>query len=100
MVKRDRVAGSWLGRHSGCYGCCSSASPLEFLGRKQPAWGNARRASAPPTPKPSTPLGTPFASKNLVVFALQDSKGDPAGTRLAEGHLAFVGCHVLGEESP
>lgn len=56
MVKRDRVAGSWLGRHSRCYTYCSSASPLRLLGRKQPAWGNARELSNPSTPKPSAPL--------------------------------------------
>lgn len=56
MVKRDRVAGSWLGRHSRCYTYCSSASLLRLLGRKQPAWGNARELSHPSTPKSSTPL--------------------------------------------
>lgn len=101
MVKRDRVAGSWLGKHSGCYSCCSSASPLKLLGRKQPAWGNARRAFAPPpTPKPSTPLGRPFARKNLVALALRDSEGDPAGTELAKGHLAFVRCHFSRGGTP
>lgn len=54
MVKRDRAAGSWLGRHGRRYG--SSASPLKLLGRKQPAWGNAREFLYPFTPKPSTRL--------------------------------------------
>lgn len=30
--------------------------PTQAFGRKQPAWGNTRELSHPPTPKPSTPL--------------------------------------------
>ena len=45
---------------------------------------------------PALPLGRPFTSKNLVVPALWDGKGDSAGTGLVKGHLAFVGCHFWG----
>lgn len=70
MVKRDRVAGSWLGRHSSCYICCSSASPLRILGRKQPVWGNARELSHPHTPKPSTPLRKTLLHGKIQGFLL------------------------------
>lgn len=100
MVKRDRVAGSWLGRHGGRYGCCPLASALKFLGRKRLSWGNARELLHPFTPKPSTPLGGPFISKNLAVPALWDGEGDPVGSGLAEGHLALVGRHFLGQITP
>lgn len=52
MVKRDRAAGSWLGRHSRRYGCHSSTSPLKFLGRKRPAWGNAGQLKSFSIPHP------------------------------------------------
>lgn len=82
MVKRDRVAGSWLERYSRCYDHCSSASPLKLLGRKQPTWGKARELLHPFSS--ALLLGKPFSSKNLEVSALWDGKGPsvPCGVPL------------------
>lgn len=96
MVKRDRVTGSWLGRHSRGYTCCSSASPLRLLGRKQPAWGNDRELSHPSTPKPSTPLRKTRYKEKLRGSCSVGWQRGPCGDQAGQGHLAFVGCHFWG----
>lgn len=100
MVKRDKVAGSWLGTHSRHYGCCSLASPFKFLGRKQPAWGNAREFLHPLAPKPSTLLRkTLYKQKSGGSCSVGWQRG-PCRDWAGQGPPGLCGVPLLGETAP